>query len=201
MNPSKQHIFAVVTHDLEERIAAKWPEPILYLDLKAMTASALRRRFALVTDQVAFLSDNPGIAANCCTKGRDIFDALSIDYAPIRDRLFVQQFAADFHASFDAFCTKVLRHLGKLQGLCGAAGAELKESFLAVVSASELRRSDLADVIAAAQVALTESFMSDERGEITKWHGALDMAMELGLMDEVEFCPYHGGDRPVAHAL
>jgi hypothetical protein len=190
MNPSKQQLFAIVTGDLEEKIAAKWPEPILYIDFNAMTNSSFRRRSGLIKDVVAFLSDNPNLIAALAAGRRDLFDVLSDDYAATRDKLFVSQFTIDFATSFNAFCDKVMRHIDKLETTYGTVGADLKEKFLTVVTAPELVRAELNRVMHATQRILTESFMSDERGEITKFHMTLDKALELGLLKEIEFVPY-----------
>jgi hypothetical protein len=195
MNPSKQQIFALVTGDLEEKIAAKWPESISHADFNAMTNGSFRRRSGLIKDVSAFLTDNPEITATLTSRGRDLCDALAIDYAPTRDALFVGQFATDFEVSFGRFCGMVVTHIEKLEAEYGEVGASLKEKFLAVVTAPSLRRSELEDVIGSIQKKFTDHWMSDERGEVTKAHQKLDMALQLGLLQRVAFVPYET-DRP-----
>ncbi len=190
MNPSKPQIYALVTGDLEEKIAAKWPEPISHIDFNAMTNGSFRWRSGLIKDVPAFLSDNPEITAMLTSRGRDLCDALAIDYAPTRDALFVGQFATDFEGSFGRFCDMVVTHIDKLEADYGAVGASLKEKFLAVVTAPSLRRSALEKVVGNIQKKFTDHWMSDERGEVTKAHQKFDMALQLGLLQHVAFVPY-----------
>lgn len=48
-------------------------------------------------------------------------------------------------------------------------------------------------MVGSVQKKFTDHWMSDERGEVTKAHQKLDMALQLGLLRRVAFVPYEPG--------
>jgi hypothetical protein len=193
-NPSREEFYALIASDLEAKIADKDPEPILLLDFNAMAASSAHRRAGMITDGMAWISDNADIMPEQFHGVfRDVAAASLLNgmKQSLVD-LFVGQFANDFEKSFGSFCDKVMRHLDKLEGMEDRAEAisRLRGGFLQVVTAPDLDRERLAKVIENVQRRLTDNFMPDERGELTKAYMTFDKALELGLLDRVEYAPY-----------
>lgn len=190
MNPTKQQIFALVTGDLEEKIDAKWPSPILPIDFNAMAAGAVKNHAKLIRNVPQFLQENIDIATLSSVSGLKLAEALNRDYAATRDKLFVRQFSTDFETVFGNFCDLTLGHIETLEAKWGAVGTTLRKEFLAVVSNESLQVDGLEEIVESIKRQFTDHFMSDERGEVTKFHQALHAALKLGLLDEVDFVPY-----------
>lgn len=190
-NPTKEELCAMIVQDMHAKLEGK-PEPVLHRDFTAMAEGIATRRVGMIRDGLAWMRDYPDTVAFNGDFKKSVATGLLNGMSQTFDDLYVGQFGNDFTTTFGAFCSKVMGHLDTLEErpLGRKVGAELKARFLAVVTAPVLKREELELAIERIQEKLTSHFMSDERGEITKAHGAFDKALELGLLDRIDYTPY-----------
>lgn len=190
--PSKEELFSLITADIVAKIIAKSREPISFDDFNAMTISSAKHRAGLVKDPLGWLNENRDIAPeDVVGTGKQVVAAALLNgFRETRNDLFVGQFAENFEEKFGMFCDLITDHLDTLEEQYADVGAALKDRFLSVVTAPTLQREALEQVVEEIKASFSSHWMSDERGAVTKAYKTFDKAIELGLLERVEFVPY-----------